>query len=616
MSTHARRGTRYLARITAVLIVGLAGSLALGEVPAAPIEFQSFSPPTLRRALADDRLILLVLDSPWSDASHRARHELWSDPEIAAAIRDGYIPIRERADLRPDLVRRYPAEGWPAMTILLPDGSPLFFVDDKGEAGQRVTSGFRPAKAIAAWLRNAREFYQVRREGAIRVARERMAIMSETVVPTAGEMGNDRAWALAQLLRNTFDRESRYFGGAPRVPRFDLIETMLLFGHRGQSEWRVIGLAALDTLDRKLVDRESGALYRLALGPDWEEPQRERLLDRNARYLDLLATAYRVSAKRTYRDRGAAVAAFLSERLGQEDGSFAAGLCDACPEGIDRTVVAGDVALAGAALVRAGAAFGDTALIDRGLRGIAFVAKERHRPERGVARTLLGDAPVLERELEDLTETAWAFTTAYEVTGDRAWIDRAQDVARVALSRLRDPTTGALRDSDVQPTGAPPLRVPLFPLDDNARMARVLLRLSVITGLPLYRDAASGIVRAFAGSPDQVPLWTASYTLAAHDLVFEPWVAEISGRAGDAAARELAIHALGSDLPLSMIRWVDAPLSAPASLKARAGQFESRAVTDPGEVRAALAYARAESEGRIAVPEKEELRPKWARPER
>ncbi len=587
--------------LVALLLPAVAPVGAGVSSEAAADRFSRFDPATFRRAIDGDRLVLLVLDVPWSEFARRGREELRSDPAIAEVLDQGFIAIRERADLRPDLTRRYPAEGWPAMTILLPDGSPMYAVDEQGEVIRRLTTGFRPAPEIARWLKAARALYDARRRTVLEAASARIDAMARTAVPRAGTATRLFVWNQARLLDASFDRKARYFGGPPRIPRFAAIELMQILALEGEPSYRGIGPAAIETLSRRLRDPDTGGLYRMALGEDWEEPQKEQLLDRNARYLEILTRAWRVGGRKTDRERGLAVVRFLVDRLGLPDGSFAAGLCSACDGGRDETVIAGDVALAGAALVRAGAAFGEPSAVERGLAALEFVADRRFRPGRGVAREIADGRAVLETDLEDLSSTLWGFVTAYEATGNAVWRQRAEALARLMLDRLHDDATGALYDVVARPSGPPPLRVPLFPIPPNARAARALVRLSEITGHGLYRDAARDIVDAFAGGTPVVRLWTAELALAAHDLVFEREEALVVGRPDDPRAVALARAALGAEAPRVVVRWVDPQRPERAGLPrdivgrrpTLVGRYRgrlSRPVTDPGEVRGALAW--------------------------
>ncbi len=553
-----RRGT-----VLACLLLLLAGGAlaapgAGGDRPPAKIPWKDWEPGAFRRAVMEDRLVLLVLDVPWSAACRAADREMWTDPAVAAAVADGYVPVRVRADLHPDILRRYPAEGWPAITLLLPDGSPLFFSPLEGGEPRRMTATLMPPDKLAELLGAARAWYRDHRQEAIRLARDRVKEIARTARPEKGPVDQAMAWGIAQNLRATFDAERRYFGGPPRIPRFDLLELMLTLGGEREDPWRVLGTAGLSTLAGKLVDPQDGALWRMALGLDWERPQREKLLDRNARYLDLLLLAWRETGRRSWSDRARKVATFLVEKLGHEDGSLGEAIAEACPGGRDDTVITASNALAASALLRAAAVLDDAKLRERGLAAARFLRDRRWRKGRGVARAVVGDRGILPQHLEDLSAAALAFLDAYQVTGDRAWLEAAADVARIALGNLLDRSTGALSDTIPVPSGPALQRVRIYPLRDNARMVRVLVRLFYLTDSRSWKRAAEGILRAFGKSWDRVPLLIPAWGLAVYEYHFAPVMALLTTPRPDApGATAMREAALASPFPWTLVRTLE-----------------------------------------------------------
>lgn len=585
------------------LLVALPLALVLGAASAQPaqsVDFQDFAPPAFQRALDEDRLVLLVLEVPWSQFSRRAELDVWTNPEVKTALDEGFVAVRARADLRPDLVRRFPAEGWPAMSVLLPDGTPLFLSVGEGARARRVTSGYRPAIELADWLRASRSYYVAQRETALELSRSGLERVRASAVPKGGEVSRQLLWRVGQQMRRTFDAQARYFGGAPRIPRFDLIELMIQLGAEDQPAWGQLGISALETLGKELVDPDTGALQRMALGADWSLPQRELLLDRNARYLDLLGLAYRATGKRAFRERGLAVARFLDERLGRDDGSFMAGICAACPGGLDTTVLSSDVALAAASLIRAGAAFGEPVLVERGLAAARFLAGERFEAGKGLARAREGDERILELNLEDLAEGTLAFLAAYEVSGERVWLDRAVATQSLVLNELRTERVDCLLDRPVRPSGPKALRVGLYPIKANTRNARALLRLHRLTGSETYRRSALGILRAYAESYERVLLHAPAFGVALYEAEFDPIEAIVVSAKNDAASVALRSAAMQAEYPHVVVRSVsDAQglgvpewkISSPA-LVARHGESVSEGAIAPERARAELARLR------------------------
>lgn len=560
-----------------------AGSPRAAEAKRDLVTWRGFGPAAFRRAQNEDRLILLVLEVPWSEYSGRARKETWSDPTVAQVIKEHFVAIRERADLRPDLTRRYPAEGWPAVTVLLPDGAPLYMKEEASGRQRRVTSGYRPGPSMAGLLSVAAQFYRARREEAIAMAREEEKAIRGSLRPTPGPIGESLTWALVTQIESTFDKEHRYFGGPPRLPRLDLIELMLnTAAEKGEDSYRVLGFSALDTLRAHLVDPEDGGLYRMALGLDWERPQREKLLDRNARFLDLLTLRYRISGKKSDRKAVAASAKFITTKLNNADGSFSSAVCESCAGGIERTVLTGANAMAASALIRAGAATGDPALVERGLAAARFLKTKRWRAGRGLPHAVVDGLamPPGTPVLDDLAESAGAFLTAYEATGEASWLEAARDVARTALSNLRDSKTGALADIIPSPSGPIPLREAIYPMHANARLARVLIRLHYESGEDrTFLAGARDVLNAFGKSFDRVALFVPAYALALYEFHFAPEMAVVVARSGDPRGSELRQAAMGAVFPFTVVRSMDPAtqrediLAAGLSIGAKAGLY-------------------------------------------
>ncbi|MCU0253952.1 MAG: DUF255 domain-containing protein [Acidobacteria bacterium] len=582
-----------------------ASSAPAAAPAAAGITWFDLVPGTIRRAVAEDRLILLVLEVPWSEAVKVANETVFTDPRVIEAIRAGYLPVRVRADVHADVRARHPAEGWPGVNILLPDGSPLFY-QPKGGQGEprRMTATLLAPGSMAQLLTEARSYYEVEGPRAVELARKQLTQIKETARPVAGKIEEPMVQGIATQLQSTFDAEARYFGGPPRLPRFDLIEFMLEFGAEQGDPWRTMGTASLDTLTTKLTDPADGALYRMATGLDWSDPQKEKLLDRNGRLLELQTLVFRLSGRRSARDQVLRTAAFLTDTLGLPDGSFAAASCGACPGGRDDTVLAGPNAIAAAALIRAGAALNESKLVERGLAAASFLKERRWRAGRGVARAVVNGEGVLPIFLEDLAETAMAFVAAYEVTGQSAWLDAAIDIAKVALSNLRSEGTAALADRIADPAAPGLLRYPLFPLEANSHMVRALIRLSYLTGERRYAEAAREILKAFADSYRRASLIIPSYGLAAYEYHYPPIRVAVMARAGDPAGDGLRRAALGAEFPFVTVLTLDPAVdlerlkaarltvSPLASLVGLYGDEQSPRLSDPAVVRGALAELR------------------------
>ncbi len=75
------------------------------------------------RAQAQDLPLMVYFDAPWCSWCHRYRDETLSQPQVSDYLQRHYISVQVDWDARPDLVRRYGANGLPYTVVLAPDGS-------------------------------------------------------------------------------------------------------------------------------------------------------------------------------------------------------------------------------------------------------------------------------------------------------------------------------------------------------------------------------------------------------------------------------------------------------------------------------------------------------------
>ncbi len=519
------------------------------------IDWRDFSPAVIRRALAEDRLILLVLEQPWSALCAKARAEVWNNPDVVRAVKAAYVPVRVRADLRPDLLARYPAENWPLVSVLMWDGTPLWVQTADDKPPVRVSRGYLPAPEMVRLLVSSAGYYRTDREKVLALAAKRAKEMDESVVPERDQVDATAVWSVAQKLRQQFDPERRYFGGPPRLPRFEMIEMMLRLAGETEDPWRPVGLAALDTLGAKLADPADGGLRRMALGLDWEDVQPEKLLDRNARYVDALTLAWRLTGNRTYRERLQKSTQFLVEKLGRPDGLFRIALDGALPD--DGVVPTAPNALAAGALILAGAALDDAALVQRGLRAAVLLRDQRYRAGRLVARTEADGQAGRSGFLEDQAASAQLFLSAYEATGERTWLEAARNVVTAAVANLRGKDTAALADALVTADAPTPLKRPLYPLNWNMDIVRSLVRLFYLTDERPFRNTALAMLQAFGKSYERWPLHTPHFPLAAYEYFMPPITVAVIGGPSSDAGTALRRAAMGAAYPFTIVRTFD-----------------------------------------------------------
>jgi uncharacterized protein YyaL (SSP411 family) len=64
--------------------------------------------------------VLLSLTATWCSGCHEMDRETYADPRVAAAVRDGYVPVRVDVDRHPRVRERYNMGGFPSTVFCTP----------------------------------------------------------------------------------------------------------------------------------------------------------------------------------------------------------------------------------------------------------------------------------------------------------------------------------------------------------------------------------------------------------------------------------------------------------------------------------------------------------------
>ncbi|HEX2943311.1 MAG TPA: thioredoxin domain-containing protein, partial [Rhodopila sp.] len=222
--------------------------------------------------------------------------------------------------------------------------------------------------------------------------------------------------------------------------------------------------------------------------------------------------------------------------------------------GWDDKVLADWNGLTIAGLARASAVFGQPSWLDHARQAFDFVLENMPASFGGVAHAWrLGrvTAPGL---IDDQAAMARAALALYESTGAAPYLDHAIRFVRAAQAAFGDGHGGffgtAADAADV------PLIRPRSAADNvtpsgNGLMAEVFARLFHLTGEPTWREQATGVLRAFAGQPDQ---WAGMPTLlAAADMLEEAAAVVVVGEQEDPATMALTHSALAAADPAVVV---------------------------------------------------------------
>ena len=433
-----------------------------------PVDWYPWGPEALALSRREDRPIFLSVGYSTCYWCHVMEREVFSDPEIAAAMNDGFVNIKVDREERPDLDAIYMTAtqilarhgGWPNSVFLTPALEPFFAGtyfpprDLPGRPGfPRVLEEVR-----TAWIERRPEVEQVAFEVAERI-RQAQAMAGEPREPGAGV-----AAVAVERIKALYDSDNGGFGGAPKFPptmRLELLRQV--HAEEGDEEAGRILQRSLEAMARGGIhDHAGGGFHRYATDAGWRVPHFEKMLYNQAQMLRLYARAYLSTGDERWRRVAEGILRYVRREMTSEKGAYFSAL-DAESEHVEGKYYTWTEEGVREAL---GSAAADTLLAAYGLAPVpeGEGAALYQRTGIGSAADALGVGEAalrasLEASLERLRQarqsraypllddkviTAWngmmiaAAAEAGAVLGDEGAIAEAEAAARFVLEHLRE----------------------------------------------------------------------------------------------------------------------------------------------------------------------------------
>jgi len=538
---------------------------------AADVRWRPWGDDAFREAAAAGKPILLSISAVWCHWCHVMDETSYSDREVIEAVNERFVPVRVDTDRRPDVNRRYNAGGWPSTVFLTPQGDIL--------AG----ATYLPPDRMLSALDQVQEYYrehptQPPRRPEMDLAKEIREADAEATA--RGELSRETMVLVCDTLSELYDPDYGGLGAEPKFPQAEALSALLVCGvYLDDPSCLDVVTTSLRAMAAGGVhDGVEGGFFRYATRRDWSQPHYEKMLDDNARLAALYLDTGALTGEASLLETAAEVVGYMVETLRLPDGPLFAGSQDAdesyyaldaaerrrrpTPK-LDESVYVDSNARAARALLKA------SYLLDRRrLRGEALAAIdalwEQGRGRRGMAHYLGGTVDGL---LGDQAAMTAALLDAYEVTGDSAYLARAEVLGHWAIEHLQRP---AGRFLDRAQTAEAPglLGVAQAPIDDGAAMADALLRLTLYSGRPAYRASAAAALQAFASTCATFGSAAAAYAVAVCRYLDDPPHIVVVGRRNDSRARELLDAAIRVARPLRAVQLLDPSLDVEHILRA------------------------------------------------
>jgi len=491
-----------------------------------PIAWEDWTPGVFARAKDEGRPVLLSISANWCHGCAVMDNVAFADSRVVDLVAREFIAVRIDADRRPDINDRYNLDGWPTTALLTPSGEIL------------TGSTYLPADALLSMLtevatayRTGRASLDERAEAHARARHQQPRTRGAGVEPDLAAP----AWVARQVV-DQCDPDHGGFGADGKFLHVPALHVAIAEYERTKEE--ALARAITRTLDGMadgdVHDQVDGGFFRYAAGRDWSRPHTEKLLDDQAGIAGVYLEAARVFGHDRWRDVAIDTIRFVRAALASEaDAVFFASLAadDAyyevrtrslrrtlSPPRVDRTSLTDATARAASVWIRAGALLPDPLVAEFGARALDRIVTRTYAPGQGLAHWIDGEVGY-RGLLTDQVFPAFALLDLHEATGNPTFSMLAEELMRTALRTHWDAASGALADRVIEPGDVGQLRDPAIPAAANAMAARVLARLSRLTGDPVLQDRALDVLRALTPGSRQQGLFGAGYALAILDVL-------------------------------------------------------------------------------------------------
>lgn len=300
-----------------------------------PVDWVPWDDSQLRRAQAEDKLVLVSIGYSACHWCHVMEHEVFEDAACAELMNRLFVNIKVDREERPDIDHIYMnalqlmtgSGGWPLNCILLPDGRPVY------------GGTYFPKDRWMQVLQSLADIWQTDRPKMLEYAEKlHGALQAGDSVPEANPLAPD---AYTEVLKTTVDKWKKMFdpdfGGPDKAPKFPLPNNyrfLLRYAlaekddHVTEHVRHTLRMMAYGGI----YDQVGGGFARYSVDAYWKVPHFEKMLYDNAQLISLYAEAFAVYGDAFMEETVHETIAFCRRELKGKTGGWISAL-DADSEG-------------------------------------------------------------------------------------------------------------------------------------------------------------------------------------------------------------------------------------------------------------------------------------------
>jgi uncharacterized protein YyaL (SSP411 family) len=525
------------------------------DAPASAIAWQPWSDSAFAQARREHKFVLLDLQAVWCHWCHVMDEKTYADPRVITLIQSRYVAVRVDQDSRPDLANRYQDYGWPATVVYNADGSEIV-----------KRQGYLPPADMSSML-----------QAIIADPTPGPSVVNSKPLSLSAATSPADAAGLKQQLLDGYDAKLGSWGTSQKFLNWDNVEYCLGPAQSGDSGAEKMALQTLDA-QLKLIDPVWGGVDQYSAEGDWDHPHFEKIMQMQAENMRIYAEAYALWKEPAYLHTAERIHHYVREFLTSPDGvvytSQDADLIDGEHGGdyfklnnadrrklgiprVDHHLYARENGWFIEALTTLCAVTGDERYRDEAVRAAKWIIANRSMEGGGFRHggEILG--PI---SLGDTLAMGRAFLGLYTITGDRPWLDRAEQAAAFIDGHFSYRVNGAAIGFATAADVADATHFAPEPdFDENVSLARFANLLFRYTGDERDHRVAETALR-FAGTPAIAKSQLSSIgglLLAQQEFAADPLHIAVVGKRDDAAAKNLFEAALAFPYTYKQTDWID-----------------------------------------------------------